>query len=173
MFHEERRYYQVLENSIGYGENRDERDLGKNEFGYVCSILIELTPYRWESGAAIQVRVIKLIETENGTHLAYCYFQRWFYDKDFESPFKVLMWALAKGEISGRTATEAVADIFIATLKKQNYVAKFAPKYWEQWAKMIRASEVDFPVPSENPDDWSAPNPMIRPYNEIIAAAGR
>ncbi|MEK7159155.1 MAG: hypothetical protein AAB575_04040 [Patescibacteria group bacterium] len=162
MFQEKRGYYLVLEND---GSENDP-DFEKNEFGYVYRILIEITPMNWKHGSAIQIRVIKLIENKNHEHLAYGYFDRWFYDKEFELPYRTLMSALIKGEISGATATSAVYDIFLATLKIQNFVAKFMPNYWAKWVKLMQA-ENDYPKPSDNPGDWGSPA-LIRPFAEIV-----
>lgn len=173
MFQEQRRYYQILVDASRDGNDRDEGELdtGRNEFGYVYRILVELKPFAWNCGAAVQVRVIKLVETEEGEHRAYCYYQRWFYDEkgeeSFDAPIRTLMMALVKGEVIGKTAVDAVTNIFWATLKKQNYVAKFAPKCWAKWAKPRKAMEADFPKPSENPDDWGMPEVIRQPYDEI------
>lgn len=161
MFQEKRSYYLVFEND---GSENDS-DFERNEFGFVYRILIEISPTNWQHGAAVQARFIKLVETEKHEHLAYCYFDRWFYDKAFELPYRTLMAALIRGEISGATATAAIHDIYMATLKIQNYVAKFMPNYWAKWVKLMQA-ENDFPKSSENPDDWGNPV-QLRPYADI------
>ena len=161
MFQEKRAYYLVRE----IDEREKDSDFENSEFGYVYQIMIEVTPMNWKHGSAIQIRVIKLIENKNHEHLAYGYFGRWFYDNEFELPYRTLMSALIRGEISGATATSAVHDIFVATLKIQNYVAKFMPNYWAKWVKLMQA-ENDFPKPSDNPGDCGSPT-LIRPFAEI------